>query len=162
MLTKRGPNLLRLESTPVVAYFLIVLAIALTAIGSYASYYGCRGYFRGYSPDWDAICSGVVMLSVALLLALTASWLRRNPSDCVLFDIAKKRATIIRSRKVEKEVAFAEFFPLKVNFIKSKRPQGIGHWELACSASKFEIYYTSSEEDAQGQKNELEELIACS
>ena len=158
MLTKRGPNLLRLESTPVVAYFFIVAAAALTAVGAWATYYGCRGFFRSYGPDWEAIYTGVAMLSVAVLLALAASWQRRNPSDCVLFDLAQKRATIVRGREVEKEVDFAHFFPITVNFIKSKRPQGIGHWELACSASELEIYYTSSEEDAIRQKRELEEL----
>ena len=162
MITKRGPNLLRLESTPVIAYLLMVVSVALTAIGSWATYYGCRGFFRGFSPDWDAISTGVAMLAVALLLALAASWLRRNPSDCVLFDLAHKRAKIIRNREVEKEVDFADFFPLAVNFVKSKRPQGIGHWELACSASALEIYYTSSEEDALRQKSELEELNTSS
>ena len=159
MLTKRGTNELRLESTPVIAYFLLIATLVLVGVGSWATYYGCRGYLRGYDADWDAIYSGIAMLTTAIVLGAIAAWMRRNPADCVLFDVKAKRAKIIRNREVENEVDFADFFPLTVRFVKSKRPQGIGHWELICAASELEVYYTSSEEDANAQKSEIEQQL---
>ena len=160
MLTQQEDGLWRLESTPVIAYAAYVIAVVLLAVGSWATYYGCRGFLRGYGPDWDAIYSGAAMLFVALILFIVGRKRRKSPPDCVLFCMTKKRAKIIRSGQLENEVEFAEFLPLTVKFIKSKRPQGIGHYELFCASSKNEVYFTSDEADANSQKEAVEKLLS--
>jgi len=95
MLTKIDDNQLRFQQDLGLIYVFGVIAIGLTGTGCWATYYGCRGFFRIYGPDWEAIIAGTGFLIGAAILWWFITREKRSPSNCILFDLIKKRRRLL-------------------------------------------------------------------
>lgn len=159
MLTKLDDNKLRFQQAPGLIYIFTVVALGLTATGSWATYYGCRGFFRSYGPDWDAIAAGAGFLIGAAIVWWGIGREKQSPSSCVIFDLNKKQAKVIVGRENVATVPISGFFPLTIEEIESTRRRGQMNYVLFSPCYDEYILWTNSKDNVLKEKKELEEQL---